>query len=686
MQLSMPPKGKGRARSSSGREWNHPDGMDLSEIDVDAEYDGVITNVGRYGVFVDFGAVKDAILKVTPQVGRGFTRGMEVKNLSVVSCDLNLGRVVLSLPDDTILPEAKAKRQAPRGGKGAAREGVAAVKDAGRSRKPRDWSHSDAIPLEDLQEGDVCDGVVTNVSPFGTFVDIGAVRDARLAIAAKLGRRFRIGDIVPDCRIEVIDLENGRIGAVLDDAEEVMRDLPPKERAKAKAAPKRTPRSASSPPNFAVANPGAKAKARVTQASPPTRASKGDSGMERLRLGQLVDGVVSKIAPYGVFVDIGCGKDAKLMVPRKMMSRFQKRDEIIGMRVESIDLERRQISVSIEDPELEEEVEAPPRQAAAKTKAQAKPKAKEAPTAAPKRSSQGRQQGWSHPGGLPASSFEVGGLCDGVVTNITSQGAYVDIGGMRDAVLNLPREISSQCWVGDEVHGMTIEAVDLQAGRVTLSLEEPELEDADPLPTPQRNVRSPGANRRSAKEPKAARASSGPPSSKAKENAQGKAKAKAKTVNKQWSHADGIPLEQLEVGSEVSGVVTNRGSYGVFLDIGAVKDGKLKLGKNEWKKFEIGDEVEEMIIDDVDLESEQISLALTFELGDAPEEVDEEPARAPQPKAKTRRTAPSPGAAARAAAKAPAVRPAARPVINPQLATAKAKELLRAAATTSRTR
>jgi transcriptional accessory protein Tex/SPT6 len=618
----MPPKG--RRQSPAIREWGHSEGFPLTEVSVDAEYDGIVTNVGPYGVFVNFGAMKDGLLKVPAKIGRGFKRGMEVSRLVVLSCDPDSGRVVLSPQDETQLPEPPPKRSSSRTGREGSRGPAKASKD---TRRPREWGHDGQTPLEDLQEDDVWDGTITNVGPSGVFVDIGAVRDARLNVPAKIGRRFRVGDFIGDCRIESIDVANGRLSVTLDDPEEVVRDLPPKERPKAKAAPK----AKSTPKAQAVAtaprrSSPPRAKAKPTQAKVST--------IERLRVGQYVDGVVANKSQFGIFVDIGIGKDAKLQVPKRLMSRFRRKDEITGMRVESVDLEKVQVAVSIEDPELVEEsaAQAPPlRSSPAAKKAAAKPKA----TAKPKAKAKG-QQDWSHPNALPISSFKVGQTADGIVTNIGPQGVFVDINAVRDGVLQLPREIAKQFRVDDEVQDMTIEAVDLKTERITLVLEDPELKEPGPMSPPRKML----ATRPEAKKANVA------PASKAQAKAKPKAKAKGAGAES-WSHDDGIPLEELVVGSETTGVVTNRGQFGVFLDIGAVKDGKLRLGRNEWRKFRKGDEVEYVVIEHVDMDTEQIALGLAYELDDAPVEyVEEAPvnssARRPKAKPKAARQ-PSPG-------------------------------------------
>lgn len=667
----MPPKGRRRPADSGDvaepKEWGHPDGMELSEIDVDAEYEGVVTNVGRFGVFVDFGAVKDGLLKVPVDVGRGFKRGMEVKSLVVLSCDPDAGKVVLSPADESLLPEPVPRQRAqsqppPRSGKGGGRGGRAAPKAGGsgrgggsgskggrQSREPREWGHPDGTPLEEIQLGELWNGVITNVSPYGVFVDIGAAKDARLSVPTRIGRRFRIGDAITDCKIEEIDVHAGRMTVSLDDPEEVVKDLPPKEKPAPKAKPKAKSgaqaRASSEPPPRTQSTSKAKAQARSKKVKAP-------SSIDHLRVGQVVDGVVGNKGPYGIFVDIGIGKDAKLLVPKKMMSRFQRNDEVCGMVVEAVDVEKNQIAVSLEDPELEGEA-APRGGAASAAKAVAKPKGKAKAQAKVKAG----QSDWSHPNAMPISKFKAGQVANGAVTNVGSQGVFVDIGSVRDGVLKLSKALAKEFRVGDEVHGMLIESVDVSAERITLSLEEPELKE-------------PG--KAGGKGGRKASPSPGPAAPKAKTQAKAKAKAKAKGGEKSWGHAGGKSLQQLKVGASCNGVVTNRGKFGVFLDIGAVKDGKLRLQKDDWKKFMVGDEVEDMVIEDVDLDNEQIGLALTYELGDAPEldavEVSQRAKAKPRP---AKATSPAPQSGSRGQPKASSRSPGRGDTTRP--ATAKAK-------------
>eukprot|EP00930_Biecheleria_cincta_P057561 TRINITY_DN4347_c0_g1_i2.p1 TRINITY_DN4347_c0_g1~~TRINITY_DN4347_c0_g1_i2.p1 ORF type:complete len:658 (+),score=144.66 TRINITY_DN4347_c0_g1_i2:95-2068(+) len=631
----MPPKDL-----EGKRDWSHEGAMELSEVDPDGSYSGTVTNVGKYGVFVDFGAVKDALLRIEGKVGRRLKRGMELQGLAVLSIDPEAGRVVMEA-DQSLLPELPPRQRAqsagPRLGEGGGRGGgKGRRKGSSSSRKPQSWDHDGQTPLEDLQVGDVFQGRVTNVSVYGVFVDIGAVRDARLNVPAKVGRRFRVGDEVEDVTLEKIDLEQQRMSATLPDADEAVRDLPPKER---KGNQNQNRARSESPRPKAKAKAKAKAGSRARSSSPRPAHGGGQEGggiaIEKLRVGAVVDGIVTNSNQYGVFVNIGCSKDAKLQVPKKLQSEFRKGDEVYGMSIETVNVTTNRITCLLEDPELSVEDDGKPQKSTGGGRASSRgPTGPKAPAgdsggnkgraAKAKAKPQERSSSSSAP---PARRYKAGQFADGVVTTITPQGVFVDIGAAKPGVLKLPRAVAQQFQVGDEVHDMLVEAVRSANGaeRITLILEDPELEESAPPPPKQTSKKA------SAK----SRAMEGGDSSGQKPKAVGKAKAKAKS--KDWTHQDGLLLSELEVGEEVEGSVTNVNNYGVFVDIGAVKDGRLLIPKEEWKKFRKGDRIEGMVIDHVDEDANQIGLGLTFELGDEPEEdVPPPPRQRPKPSGSSR--------------------------------------------------
>jgi len=67
-----------------------------------------------------------------------------------------------------------------------------------------------------------------------------------------------------------------------------------------------------------------------------------------------------------------------------------------------------------------------------------------------------------------------------------------------------------------------------------------------------------------------------------------------------WKHEGGIPVQDVKVGSKVSGVVTNSSfSFGVFVNFGCVKDGKIAVPVGDWNKYRVGDRVENLVVNRV---------------------------------------------------------------------------------------
>jgi len=78
-----------------------------------------------------------------------------------------------------------------------------------------------------------------------------------------------------------------------------------------------------------------------------------------------------------------------------------------------------------------------------------------------------------------------------------------------------------------------------------------------------------------------------------------------------WSHPDGLSLEQVQLGSVVPGTVTNSSRLGVFVDFGAVKDGRLELPKRaNFRDFKAGDKIPECMVDWIDVSAYRIGLSI----------------------------------------------------------------------------
>eukprot|EP00439_Symbiodinium_sp_Y106_P064190 s915_g10.t1 len=75
--------------------------------------------------------------------------------------------------------------------------------------------------------------------------------------------------------------------------------------------------------------------------------------------------------------------------------------------------------------------------------------------------------------------LEPGDLVDGVVTTINNKGVWVNIGGGKKGLLEVPAELKGEFRRGDSVQGMRVEEVK-EDGNPVLSMDDPELEVEEP--------------------------------------------------------------------------------------------------------------------------------------------------------------------------------------------------------------
>jgi len=284
---------------------------------------GIVTNVAPFGAFVDVGAARNAKVLIEPWLWRQFHVGDRIDECVVKEVELDKRRFCVTVPN-----------------------AEAAIAE-------------NRIPLEELVEGDLVEGVVDHKNAFGIWVNVGAEVIGRLNIARRYTSQISAGQYLPDVVVERIDLERKKLGLTMKCPEAVVEsapitvadllrraDIPA---AKERDAPVETKeeRRASSQPRRAVA-------AELPEPRAPGPATKSqDPG---LRVGEFVDGVVVEVSPRVIMVDIGLGHLAALAVPAAMRLQFQPDDEIQGMRVERVDWdETRQkgaVVLSLDEPEL----------------------------------------------------------------------------------------------------------------------------------------------------------------------------------------------------------------------------------------------------------------------------------------------------------------------------------------------
>ncbi|MEZ4636986.1 MAG: S1 RNA-binding domain-containing protein [Caldilineaceae bacterium] len=168
-----------------------------------------------------------------------------------------------------------------------------------------------------LSVGQEVTGTVKRTTEFGAFVDIGAGRDGLIHISElAVGRVNKVGDVVKDGQqvtawIKKLDRKRNRIS--------------------------------------------------LTLIAPGTKT------LKDLKEGEIIPGTVSKIMPYGAFINIGVGTDALLHIREMSNGYVNKPEDVVTVgealeaRIISVDRRRRRIDLSLkglrDEPEAEASVE-----------------------------------------------------------------------------------------------------------------------------------------------------------------------------------------------------------------------------------------------------------------------------------------------------------------------------------------
>lgn len=160
-----------------------------------------------------------------------------------------------------------------------------------------------AIKLSDLRPKQKFEGTVTRLELYGAFVDFGAEKDGLVHISQvsetrinKVADALSEGDSV-SVWIQEVDPESGRVG--------------------------------------------------LTMIEPPERT------MDDLKPDMILTGVVTKLAPYGAFVDIGVGRDGLIHISEMAEGRIGQPSDVvkegqeIQVRVVKVNRQKRQIELSL---------------------------------------------------------------------------------------------------------------------------------------------------------------------------------------------------------------------------------------------------------------------------------------------------------------------------------------------------
>ncbi|CAE7615312.1 ABCB27 [Symbiodinium natans] len=312
--------------------WGHPEGKKFDDLDVDSRVDGVVVNVGDFGVFIDIGYEQNVILAVPRRFWRRFRRGDVLEDMEVVSVDLDLRRSTVTVADvEEVLKPSR-------------------------------------IPLEELQEGSYLNGVVDTKNQYGVFVNVGCDGcHGKLQLPRFLANQLVRGQVLRDLCVATVDLELKRVRLIMDDVEgaiadqelvslatlmaDAEKDKDPKKPKPAPLDQVEQPKPKASPK--AKENRAPKAKSQKAEKAEAPDEAKDEEGPQ-LEPGDLVDGVVVSINSKGVWVSIGGKKKAILEVPADLKGEFRRGDTVQGMRVEEVNEDGNPV-LSMDDPELEVE-------------------------------------------------------------------------------------------------------------------------------------------------------------------------------------------------------------------------------------------------------------------------------------------------------------------------------------------
>lgn len=308
-------------------------------------------------------------------------------------------------PEPAVAAEAPAAEASGEAAGAASAEGEA----AGASFTPVAEEGSRPRKLKDLQPGMELEGRVTSIALYGVFVDIGVGRDGLVHISEMSDTRIdtpsdvvQIGDTVK-VRVKSVDPEARRISLTMRSGE--------KERGEGRRGR-------------------------------PRRAEVDRERLASLKVGDVVEGVITGYASFGAFADIGVGKDGLIHVSELAEGRVEKAEDAVKIgerfqfKVLEVDPEGTRISLSLRRAQRSQKMQ----------------------------------------------GLEAGQVLEGTVSGIAPFGAFVDIGVGRDGLVHISalsntrvNRVEDVVKVGDKVTVKVLE-VDQQSKRISLTMR---LDDAE---------------------------------------------------------------------------------------------------------------------------------------------------------------------------------------------------------------
>jgi small subunit ribosomal protein S1 len=275
-------------------------------------------------------------------------------------------------------------------------QGASYAGESGEPGRPR--------RVKDLEAGMELEGRVTSIALYGIFVDIGVGRDGLVHISEMSDTRIDS----PSDVVKIGDRVNVRVKSVEPDGRRISLTMRSKERQ--------------------AESRGGRSRGKRPEPNKEALAS--------LRVGDNVEGTITGIAPFGVFVDIGVGKDGLVHVSELAEGRIEKAEEVVTVgesytfKVLEVDADGARISLSLRRAQR----------------------------------SQRMQQ------------LTKGQILEGTVSGLAPFGAFVDIGVGRDGLVHISEltegrvgKVEDAVKVGDKVQVRVLD-VDTNSKRISLTM------------------------------------------------------------------------------------------------------------------------------------------------------------------------------------------------------------------------
>lgn len=280
----------------------------LADLEPGMELEGRVTSTALYGIFVDIGVGRDGLVHISEMSDQRIESPTDLVQIGdtvkvrIKSVDADARRISLTM-------------RTPRSESGEGRR---------RSRAPK----RPEVNLERLGEinpGDLIEGTVNGIAPFGVFVDIGVGKDGLVHISELAdGRVEKAEDAVTvgqsyTFRVLEVDAEGQRISLSLRRAQEGYQERP---------------RSSGG------ASGGGGGRRR-------------EANLDAIAPGTILEGKVSGIAPFGAFVDLGVGRDGLVHISELAEGRIGKVEDVVNVgdpvkvRVIEVDPSSKRISLSM---------------------------------------------------------------------------------------------------------------------------------------------------------------------------------------------------------------------------------------------------------------------------------------------------------------------------------------------------